>query len=125
MKRTHIARSPFHWAHAVVGLLSGGAAGWLATHERWLVVAVWLLLLTIITFAVFGVDKSRAQRGIHRVAEATLLWWTALGGTIGAALAINFLRHKTQKPAFLRPLWLIVGCQMLGIVAAFIFKQVK
>ena len=54
----------------------------------------------MLTFVVFGVDKRKARQGRWRVPEATLLGLTALGGSIGAWLAMQLFRHKTQKKKF-------------------------
>jgi len=54
----------------------------------------------VLTFVVFGVDKRKARQGRWRVPEATLLGLTALGGSIGAWLAMQLFRHKTQKKKF-------------------------
>ena len=116
MKRTRIARSPLHCSYPLIGLIAGGTLGWLINRNLWDLGILWLAVLAIVTFAVFGLDKHRAQRGIRRIPEATLLLWTALGGTLGAILAMSILRHKTQKPAFQRPLWLIIGCQIIGMI---------
>ena len=54
----------------------------------------------MLTFVVFGMDKRKARQGRWRVPEATLLGLTALGGSIGAWLAMQLFRHKTQKKKF-------------------------
>ena len=60
----------------------------------------YLLAVNVLTFIVFGVDKWKAQRGRWRVPEATLLGLAALGGSVGAWLAMQLFRHKTQKKKF-------------------------
>ena len=60
----------------------------------------YLLAVNVLTFVVFGVDKRKARQGRWRVPEATLLGLTALGGSIGAWLAMQLFRHKTQKKKF-------------------------
>lgn len=53
------------------------------------------------TFGTFAVDKRRANRDKPRVAEAQLLLLAAVGGALGAWLAVRVFRHKTRKTAFL------------------------
>ena len=60
----------------------------------------YLLAVNVLTFIVYGVDKWKAQRGRWRVPEATLMGLAALGGSVGAWLAMQLFRHKTQKKKF-------------------------
>ena len=60
----------------------------------------YLLAVNVLTFIVYGVDKWKAQRGQWRVPEATLMGLAALGGSVGAWLAMQLFRHKTQKRKF-------------------------
>lgn len=60
----------------------------------------YLLAVNVLTFIVYGVDKWKAQRGRWRVPEATLMGLAALGGCVGAWLAMQLFRHKTQKKKF-------------------------
>ena len=60
----------------------------------------YLLAVNVLTFIVYGVDKWKAQRGQWRVPEATLMGLAALGGSVGAWLAMQLFRNKTQKRKF-------------------------
>ena len=60
----------------------------------------YLLAVNVLTFIVYGVDKWKARRGHWRVPEATLMGLAALGGSVGAWLAMQLFRHKTQKKKF-------------------------
>ena len=60
----------------------------------------YLLAVNVLTFIVYGVDKWKAQRGRWRVPEATLMGLAALGGSVGAWMAMQLFRHKTQKKKF-------------------------
>ena len=57
-------------------------------------------MMNVLTFVVFGLDKWKARRGRWRVPEATLLGLAAVGGSVGAWLAMLLFRHKTQKKKF-------------------------
>lgn len=57
-------------------------------------------MMNVLTFVVFGLDKWKARRGRWRVPESTLLVLAALGGSVGAWLAMQLFRHKTQKKKF-------------------------
>lgn len=56
--------------------------------------------MSLITFAVWGIDKAAAVSGNWRIPERTLLGLTLLGGAPGAALGMFLFHHKTRKPPF-------------------------
>ena len=64
-----------------------------------IVIAV-LVVLNLVTFAVFGWDKLCARAGRRRVSEHALLTLMAVGGSPGGWAAMLLFRHKTQKASF-------------------------
>ena len=60
----------------------------------------YLLLLSLVTFAVYGADKRRARRGEWRVPEKTLLGLSLFGGALGGIAAMRCFRHKTRRWTF-------------------------
>jgi uncharacterized membrane protein YsdA (DUF1294 family) len=70
-------------------------------------------LINLWTFMVFGIDKRRAEAGAWRIAEATLLGWAFVGGSIGAYVGRAVFRHKTRKVAFVQELHRIALAQAL------------
>lgn len=62
--------------------------------------------LSLVTFCVYGMDKSAAKRGKQRVPESTLHLLSLLGGWFGALLGLKVFRHKTKKRRFLVIFWL-------------------
>ena len=58
--------------------------------------AVWLIAINLVTFAVYGADKRRARRGAWRVPEKTLFLLPLLGGSVGALLGMRVFRDKTK-----------------------------
>ena len=60
----------------------------------------YFLAVNVLTFVVYGVDKWKASHGRWRVPEAFLLGLAAVGGSVGAWLAMQLFRHKTQKKKF-------------------------
>ncbi len=77
-----------------------------------------LLLINLITWVLFAIDKRRAQAGRsrERIAESTLLGWALVGGSPAAWFAINRLRHKSAKDSFKQPLLLISGLQIGALI---------
>ena len=63
---------------------------------------IWIvyLMLNVIAFSLFGLDKQRARRGLWRIRESVLLAVTWLMGGLGAWLGMRVFRHKTQKRVF-------------------------
>ena len=62
--------------------------------------AVYLLVATVATFAVYGWDKLCAKRGMWRVPEKILLLLAFLGGSVGTMAAMAIFRHKTLHLKF-------------------------
>ena len=60
-----------------------------------------LLVLNVVSFALFGIDKLRARRGAWRISEQVLLLSGLMSGTIGAWVGVIVFRHKSRKPSFL------------------------
>ena len=76
----------------------------------------YLITINVLTFIVYGVDKWKARRGRWRVPEATLLGLTALGGSVGAWLAMQLFRHKTQKKKFRYGVPVILVLQLVALL---------
>ena len=58
---------------------------------------IYLLLINIVTFFVYGIDKRKAKRNRFRIKEATLLTFALIGGSVGALFGMYTFRHKTKK----------------------------
>ena len=72
----------------------------------------YLIVINILTFAVYGIDKWKAKQGSWRISEATLLMLAVIGGTIGALLGMQVWRHKTMHLKFKYGLPLILLAQI-------------
>lgn len=73
--------------------MSGAAA---PASGGWTVLLVWLAVINLLTFIVYGADKRRARKGKWRVPEKTLFLLPLLGGSIGALLGMRVFHHKTK-----------------------------
>lgn len=80
-----------------------------------------LLLVNLLAFALYGIDKLKAKKGAWRIPESALLLVAFLGGSAGALLGMEVFRHKTKHAKFkvLVPLFLILHIA-LGV---YIFKS--
>ncbi len=63
-------------------------------------VIIYLLIINVITFLMYGLDKWKAKKDKWRVPEKTLLLMAAIGGTIGAFAGMQVFRHKTKHMKF-------------------------
>ena len=60
------------------------------------VLLVYLAVINLLTFIIYGADKRRARKGKWRVPEKTLFLLPLLGGSIGALLGMRVFHHKTK-----------------------------
>lgn len=82
---------------------------------------IWLIIINIITFAFFGIDKKKAIDGKFRISESTLFLLSILGGSLGGFIAMHTFHHKTKKWYFKFGIPLILIAQVLLII--FIAKK--
>ncbi len=78
-------------------------------------VIILLVLVNLVAFALYGIDKKRARRRAWRISEKTLLGIAVIGGSIGAILGMLLFHHKTRHWYFRYglPLILLVQCMIL------------
>lgn len=79
---------------------------------------LYLVVVNVVAFALYGLDKYKAKTGAWRIPEKTLLGIAAIGGSIGALVGMNFFHHKTKHWYFKYGLPAIVAIH-LGIAAYF------
>jgi len=78
---------------------------------------LYLAGINLVTFAMFAWDKYSAINGQWRIPEKTLLMLALVGGTPGAIIAQQRLRHRTRKQPFRSQLILIAGLHVVLVVA--------
>ena len=76
------------------------------------VLLVWLAVINLVTFAVYGIDKAKAKQGAWRVPEKTLFLLPLLGGSLGALLGMRVFHHKTKHWYFVWGIPLILLVQI-------------
>ena len=76
------------------------------------VLLVWLAVINLVTFAIYGIDKAKAKRGAWRVTEKTLFLLPLLGGSLGALLGMRVFHHKTKHWYFVWGIPLILLAQI-------------
>ena len=75
-----------------------------------IIILSYLVVINLIAFVLYGIDKKRAIRNEHRIRESVLLWIARLGGAIGSWLGIKSFHHKTKHTKFrvIVPLLMII-----------------
>lgn len=70
----------------------------------------YLIILNIISFIIYGIDKLKAKKKYRRIKEKTLITLSLIGGPLGSIMGMYIFRHKTKKLKFkiLNPLFLIL-----------------
>lgn len=72
------------------------------------ILLIYLLLINIITFLIFYLDKKRAIKNKWRFKITTLLILCFLGGSVGAISAMYIFKHKTKVNYFTKGIPLII-----------------
>lgn len=79
----------------------------------------YFVLLNILCFVLFGLDKWFSKNKKRRVRNRTLLGFSILGGSIGSLFGMYLFRHKTQT-------WYYVyGIPVIFIIQVIIFYYLR
>ena len=76
------------------------------------IVLIYCVIINVVTFLLYGIDKLEAKQGSWRISEATLLILAVIGGSIGALIGMKVWHHKTQHKKFKYGLPLILLAQI-------------
>ena len=85
-------------------------------------VIYYLIIINIVTFLVYGIDKWKAKKSLWRVRENSLLMLAVLGGSIGAWLGMKVWHHKTQHKKFRYGIPAIIIIQ-LAVIGYLLYLQ--
>ena len=80
---------------------------------------LYLVIINVITFVIYGVDKYKAIRQEWRIRESTLLGLALIGGSIGGWIAMYIFHHKTKKVKFFVGIPVILAIQI--VVFSYLF----
>lgn len=74
------------------------------------------MVINVVAFVIFGIDKSKARRGKWRIPESTLILFSIIGGAAGSLLGMLLFHHKTRHGKFclLVPLSLVLWIALLA-----------
>ena len=59
-----------------------------------------IVIINVVTFVIFGIDKAKSKGKGMRVPEIVLLLLSLFFGGVGALLGMVVFNHKTSKPLF-------------------------
>ncbi len=63
-------------------------------------VFLYLIIINIVTFVTFGLDKRKAKKDKWRISEQALVTLMVIGGAFGGYFGMEKFHHKTQKLKF-------------------------
>ena len=83
------------------------------------ILITYIFIINEVSFLFMLIDKRKAVRHAWRIPEATLLGIAAIGGSLGALLAMRLFRHKTKHPRFF--LGLPILLVLHGIILIYLY----
>ena len=83
---------------------------------------IYLAVINVVAFFMYGIDKWKAKRSKWRVPEATLLLMAVLGGSLGAWLGMKVWHHKTLHKKFRYGVPIIIIVQ-IALIGYFLYEQ--
>jgi uncharacterized membrane protein YsdA (DUF1294 family) len=63
-------------------------------------IILYFVLVNVVTYLAFGLDKYFAIKGMWRISEVKLLFMSFIGGSGGGFAGSRMFRHKTRKEPF-------------------------
>ena len=80
------------------------------------IILIDLVIINVVTFFMYGIDKWKAKKSKMRIRETALLGLAVLGGSIGAWLGMKVWHHKTmhKKFRFGVPAIIIIQLSLIG-----------
>lgn len=76
-------------------------------------ILLYLVIINVITFLAYGLDKYKSKAGKWRTPEKTLIMLAIAGGSPGAWLGMKTFHHKTMHKKFSIGIPLILILQLL------------
>ena len=83
-------------------------------------ISIIIVIINIVTFIIYGIDKYKAKKGRWRIPENSLIGLAIIGGSIGAYLGMRVWHHKTMHLKFKYGIPLII---IIQLIAAYMFVK--
>jgi len=81
-----------------------------------------ILIVNVLAFLLYGIDKWKAKHSRWRIPESVLLGMAAVGGSVGAWLGMHVWHHKTQHKKFRYGVPAILVAQIVMLVWIFLSR---
>ena len=78
-------------------------------------VVYYLLIVNVVAFLLYGLDKRKAIKGQWRIPEKVLLGMAVIGGAIGALFGMLVFHHKIRKWKFMLGVPVILILQIVAV----------
>ena len=85
-------------------------------------ILIYFAVVTLVAFAMMGIDKRKAKKGAFRIPEASLFLSALLGGSIGSTAVMLVFHHKTNHWYFQAFMPLITLFQATALLTALLMK---
>ena len=76
----------------------------------------YIIIVNILAFCLYGIDKSAAVKQKQRIPNRVLLLIAAFGGSLGALAGMYIFRHKTKKWYYTITVPVLLMIQIVGAV---------
>ena len=96
----------------------------MATLSLLHIALIYLAVINVVTFFMYGIDKWKAKKSKWRIRETALLGLAVLGGSIGAWLGMKVWHHKTLHKKFKYGVPAIIIVQ-LALIVYFIITKIN
>ena len=83
-------------------------------------VTVFIVAMSLVTFILFSLDKLFAKKHIWRIPEHILLFFSLMGGGIGALASMLLFSHKTSKKKFMQRVLMFIMIHLV-IICCLVF----
>lgn len=83
----------------------------------------YLVLINIVTFVTYGVDKLKAKKQCWRIPESTLIGLGVIGGSLGALIGMQIWHHKTQHNVFRFGIPFVIVLQITSVLLYLILNS--
>ena len=92
----------------------------LSFYEKHKILCIYYLVINLITFIMFAIDKIKAMVGAWRIREVVLLGLCLLGGGVGGLLAMDICNHKVKSMHFMSgvPITICAHLVLIALIAA-------
>ncbi|MGO1468382.1 MAG: DUF1294 domain-containing protein [Tissierella sp.] len=85
---------------------------------------IYFLIINMISFICFYMDKKRSRKNMWRISESFLIGISFIGGSLGSMIGMKMFHHKTRKKKFIFgiPILFLINILTLFYIKQFLIK---